>query len=192
MAARSWLLTAFLVLAVPTPLVAQHAIPQARLKEGTLSFDGHATVGDFVGLTSTVAGEMTGGSDLSTVRGWVEAPVQTLKTGNDHRDRDLNKSMESDQYPNLRFELTGVMPEVPVGDSVAVTLHGSFTIHGVSREVDLPGSVVLQPETIRVHTQFPLNLKDYKIGGLSKMLGVLKMNPGITVHVDLVFEPRAP
>jgi hypothetical protein len=33
----------------------------------------------------------------------------------------------------------------------------------------------------------PLNLKDYKIGGLSKGLGLFKMHEEIVVHVDLVF-----
>jgi hypothetical protein len=44
-------------------------------------------------------------------------------------------------------------------------------------------------DTIRVRSDFPLNLKDHRIGGLSKMLGVLKMHEHIEVHVDLVFVP---
>jgi hypothetical protein len=38
-----------------------------------------------------------------------------------------------------------------------------------------------------VRTDFPLNLKDYKIGGLTKMLGMLRMYEDIKVHVDLTF-----
>jgi hypothetical protein len=33
----------------------------------------------------------------------------------------------------------------------------------------------------------PLNLKDYQIGGLSKMLGVLKMQEEIVVRIDVMF-----
>ena len=49
---------------------------------------------------------MTGGPTLADVRGFVEAPVNTLVTGNGKRDKDLNKSMESDKYPDdsLRAE----------------------------------------------------------------------------------------
>jgi hypothetical protein len=32
-----------------------------------------------------------------------------------------------------------------------------------------------------------VNLTDYQIGGLSKMLGVLKMDEHIVVHVDVRF-----
>ena len=34
-------------------------------------------------------------------------------------------------------------------------------------------------------------LKDYKIGGLTKLLGTLKMDDKIVVHLDLRFAPAA-
>jgi polyisoprenoid-binding protein YceI len=165
----------------------QHPVPDGQLTSGTLSFDGHATVGDFVGTTTTVTGKVIGAPDLSGVRGWVEAPVQTLKTGNGKRDKDLNKSMESDKYPVLRFDLTRVTRTGGEGDGIGVTFHGNLTLHGVTREVDLPGTIRQSGSTARVGTNFPLNLKDYRIGGLSKMLGMLKMSENIEVHGDLVF-----
>jgi hypothetical protein len=79
----------------------KRVVPTAKPSSGALSFDGHATAGDFVGTTSTVTGRLTGASDVTGVRGWVEAPVNTLKAGNNKRDKDLNKSMESDKYPAL-------------------------------------------------------------------------------------------
>ena len=33
-----------------------------------------------------------------------------------------------------------------------------------------------------------MNVKDYKVGGLSKMLGILKFNPRIVVRMDVLFE----
>jgi polyisoprenoid-binding protein YceI len=152
-----------------------------------LSFDGRATVGDFTGTTSTMTGEMVGAADLSAVRGWVEAPVRTLVTGNAKRDKDLNKSMEPEKYPSIRFDLTGVLPGAARGDTVDVTLQGTFHIHGVSQETSIPATVVLLPDVVQVRGNTPLNLKDYKIGGLSKALGMLRMQEEILVHLDLVF-----
>ena len=63
--------------------------PNAVLRSGTLSFTGHSTVGDFVGTTTTVSGGVTGNAELANARGWVEAPITTLSTGNGLRDRDL-------------------------------------------------------------------------------------------------------
>src|ERR687898_1276031 len=174
-----------------SPLNGQGIAPisEGRVISGTLSFDGHATVGDFVGKTTSVTGEMTGGPDVTRVRGWVQAPVKTLVTGNSRRDRDLNKSMESDKYPDIRFELTSVMPRNGTRDSTALTLHGQLMIHGVTRTVALPGWVQFSGARARVRSEFPLSLKEYRIKGLSKMLGVLKMYDNIEVHVDLLFGP---
>jgi polyisoprenoid-binding protein YceI len=163
-----------------------HPIPAGSVAEGTLSFDGRASVGDFFGTTTTVSGEMSGAPELGSIRGWVESPAATLKTGKDRRDRDLLKSMEADKYPNLRFDLDGVAPGA-TGDSVPVTLKGRLTIHGVERPVELPGWVRLGADQAHVHSDFPLNFKDYKIGGLSKMMGMLRMYEDIKVHVDVTF-----
>lgn len=172
----------------PAALRAQSARPVANgtVAEGTLSFDGRASAGDFTGTTSNVTGEMRGAEGIEGVRGWVEAPVATLKTGNDRRDRDLNKSMESDKYPAMRFDLDGVTVS-GTGDSVPATLKGRLTIHGVERSVELPASVVLGADKVHVRSDFPLNLKDYKIGGLTKLMGMLRMYEDIKVHVNLTF-----
>jgi polyisoprenoid-binding protein YceI len=95
--------------------------------------------------------------------------------------------MESSKYPNIRFELSGITPVGGTADSVAAVLHGALVIHGVTRKVDLPGTVQFEGPKARGRSDFPLRLKDYRIGGLSKMLGVLKMYDDIEVHVDLLF-----
>jgi polyisoprenoid-binding protein YceI len=193
-AMRSWLvLLAILVFRslLGTPSASAQAsrfIPDGRVTSGTLSFDGHATAGDFVGTTTTVAGELTGAPDLTGVRGWVEAPVKTLKTGNGKRDKDLNKSMESDKYPALRFDLARISRSGGAGDSLGVLLHGALAIHGITRNVALPATIQFSGSTARVRTDFPVNLKDYRIGGLSKLLGMLKMYENIEVHADLLFQ----
>ena len=179
-----------LVISIGESLVAQDrsALPDGRLTSGTLSFTGHATVGDFVGTTDSVSGEMTGGVDITRVRGWVEAPTRTLKTGNGRRDKDLNKSMESNKYPTIRFDLTGVTRKEGKTDSLRVNLQGKLLIHGVTRSIDLPATLQFDGSGIRVQSNFPLSLKDYRIGGLSKMLGVLKMYDNIEVHVNVIFK----
>jgi polyisoprenoid-binding protein YceI len=166
-------------------------VPDGAMLEGTLSFDGRATTGAFTGTTTKVRGEIRGGESLSEVRGWVDAPVSTLVTGNGHRDKDLNKSLESDVYPTIRFDLTGVTPGAERGDTVDVVLHGQFNVHGVTREASISATVVTQPDAIRVRGETQLSLKDYKVQGLSKMMGMLKMYDKIVVHLDLRFAPGA-
>lgn len=164
-------------------------IPDAPLKRGTLSFDGRATLGAFVGTTDSVRGAMTGGATLAAVRGWVEASVAALRTGNGKRDKDLRKSMEVEQHPVMRFTLERLEAGAATGDTVAVMLHGTLTIHGVTKNVALPGRVWPAGHDWRLRSDFPLNVKDYEVGGLTKVLGILKMNENIVVHVDVTFGP---
>jgi polyisoprenoid-binding protein YceI len=166
------------------------AVPDGRVVSGILSFDGHATAGDFTGTTDSVSGKLLGASEITRVRGWVEAPVRTLETGNERRDRDLNKSMESERFPVIRFDLTRLTPTGGTRDSLGVLLTGTLLIHGVRRSVELPGTIEFEGSRARVRSDFPLNLKDYRIGGLSRLLGLLRMYEDIEVHVDVVFDFR--
>ena len=167
--------------------VAAQSVPDGPLSHGTLAFDANATLGAFTGLTSTVSGHLTGASDLSGVRGWVESPTMSLTTNNGHRDRDMASSLEIPKYPTIRFDLDSVTPGGARGDSIPVTLHGRFTIHGQTRAANVPGWAWLRPNRSRFRGALPINVKDYGVGGLSKMLGVLKMDQMITVRIDVEF-----
>ena len=60
------LLLLALTVATPAP-AAQRPIPSASVRSGTLSFDGHATVGDFIGTTGSVSGQVTAGASLAAL-----------------------------------------------------------------------------------------------------------------------------
>jgi len=173
----------------PILLLLALQIPDATLKRGTLSFDGRATMGGFVGTTDSVRGVMRGGPELAGVSGWVEASTASLRTGNGKRDKDMRKSLETDQFPTMRFDLKRVEPAPGSADTMTVMLHGDLTIHGVTKTVELPARLWAEGLDQRLRSDFPLNVKDYGVGGLSKLLGVLKMNEQITVHVDVTFGP---
>lgn len=179
------------LLLVAVPAAAQRPLPAAQVRSGTLSFDAKATLGAFTGTTTTLTGAMTAAADLRDVRGWVESPVATLQTGNGLRDKDLNKAMETGQYPVMRFDLDGVSVQVETADSAEVTLSGRFTIHGVVRNVAVPAVVRFGAEGLRLTADFPMNVRDYGVTRLSRVLGAFKMNPNIVVHVDVLFAAEA-
>lgn len=169
------------------PAPAQQAWPDAEVRGGTLSFDGKSSLGDFTGITTTLRGQLSGGAGLAEVRGWVEAAVNTLKTGNDRRDRDLNKTMESAIFPTIRFQLSSVTPVWQRGDSSSAILEGDFFIHGVTRRERITAVVRRSADSVRVTASLPMNLHDYKIDKLTRFL-VFKMNPDIVVHLDVTFQ----
>ncbi len=189
--AGALLLTALLALPAES-LSAQGAWPDADLRAGTLAFDAKATLGDFTGTTTAVRGRMTGGATLAEVRGWVEAPVASFRTGNGRRDRDLNKSMESAIFPTIRFELDSVRAGWERGDSAGVTLAGRFTIHGITRAEQVPAVVHRGAAGVHLAATLPMDVRDYQVKGLSKFLGALKMDPAIVVRIDLTFGGAPP
>lgn len=175
-----------LAAAVVAGLPAQ-VIHDAPLTHGTLAFDGRATLGAFTGITSAVKGQLVGAATLAAVSGWVEAPTKSLVTGNGKRDRDMYQSLEVEQHPTMRFDLERVVAAGLQGDSIAVTLHGTFTIHGKSRVAEVPGWAWIRSGATRFRGTLSMDVRDYGVGGLSKMLGVLKMDPKITVRIEVVF-----
>jgi len=91
----------------------------------------------------------------------------------------------------MRFALSGatIVSIASLGneDSTTLLLRGTFSIHGVTRRVELPATVTRMADTTRVKAVFPLDLHDYEIGGLTKMFGMLRMEREIEVRVDLLF-----
>ncbi len=164
--------------------------PNAVLRSGTLSFTGHSTVGDFVGTTTSVSGGVTGNAELASAQGWVEATVATLSTGNGLRDRDLRSTMDVAKYPTMRFELAGVTIENPAAASDTVTgaLRGALTIHGVTRDVAIPATLIRAANTVDVSGAFPVDLGDYKVSGLTKLFGTLRVQRKIDVRFRVRFE----
>ena len=169
--------------------------PDAALRSGTLSFTAHSTVGDFVGTTAAVTGGVTGNAELANARGWVEATVATLSTGNGLRDRDLRATMDVANYPTMRFELVGVTVGSPAAtDTVTGALRGALTIHGVTRDVAILATLIPAGDTIDVSGAFPVDLADYKVGGLTRLFGTLRVQRKIDVrfHVRFQATPHTP
>lgn len=167
------------------------AVPDARVESGTLGFEARATVGDFDGESSEVTGAVTGGATPSAVRGWVELPARSLRTGIGLRDRDMWKSLEAERHPQIRLDVTGVEAQGARGDTVLAQVRGTLTVRGVTRPVSAPVAAIPTAHGFRVQGRFPIDLREWEIGGLKRMLGTLRVDPAVTVRFDLLFRSVA-
>ncbi|HEY0970138.1 MAG TPA: YceI family protein [Gemmatimonadales bacterium] len=165
--------------------LAAQAVPDARVASGTVGFEADATVGDFEGESSEVSGEVTGGPTPAAVRGWVAFPARSLRTGIGLRDRDMWKSLEADRHPEIRLEITRVAVEGVRGDTVLARVDGTLTVRGVARPVSSPVAAVRTADGFHVSGRFPIDLREWKIGGLRRMLGTLRVDPEVVVKFDL-------
>ncbi|TNE50717.1 MAG: YceI family protein [Bacteroidetes bacterium] len=98
--------------------------------------------------------------------------------------------MESTTYPNATFK--GNIANVSKvnfakGGSYAVTAKGKMTIHGVTKEIEVPGTIIVGDGTVKVHSDFKVACADYDIS----IPGVVreKIAQEIAVSVDATLDP---
>ena len=96
--------------------------------------------------------------------------------------------MESDKFPKSAFKgnVTNV-GEVNFGKdgTYNVNVTGKLTIHGVTNEVTVPGTLSVKGKTINAKAVFPVMLKDYKIDVPSLVADKLNKQATITLDCDL-------
>lgn len=161
-----------------------------------VGFDARSTLHDFSGVTSTVTGAFH--ADLHDPaggwRGAVTCRAETLLTGVDGRDAGLREHLATEQFPEIRFELTGFRPDPDGIDASAQTVrgiaHGRMTIRGRTRDLVMPLQVGVDPSwRVVVEGQVPLKLSDYEVPVPSK-LGLISMQDEVKVWIALRARPQ--
>jgi polyisoprenoid-binding protein YceI len=111
-----------------------------------------------------------------------------MRTGIGLRDRHLRNTMHADSFPVVRFELIGVDTQGATGDSIAVTFQGRLTLHGVTRVIRVPGTLVRRLTMIEVIvTRYPLDMREYGVTPPTRFLGAIRVQPDVHVNATLVF-----
>jgi polyisoprenoid-binding protein YceI len=93
------------------------------------------------GRTGDVNGSFTiTGTTVQDVT--VTADLRTLTSDRDQRDNAIkDRGLESNRFPEAKFVLTEPIErqQVPeVGETVTATAKGDFTLHGVTKQVEIP------------------------------------------------------
>lgn len=70
--------------------------------------------------------------------------------------------LESDKYPNAKFEGTLEGYEAAKTEQ-QVTARGEMTIHGVTHQIEVPGTVKKDGSGLSMRATFPIKLEDYDI-----------------------------
>jgi len=97
------------------------------------------------------------------------------------------KYMESDKYPKGTFQgkIIGFKSAAGVQQ---VKASGKLTIHGVTRDVEIPGTIEKKESKLEMKAKFIVKLVDYKI----KIPELLwnKVAEQVAVTVDFTFKPQ--
>ena len=149
-------------------------------------------VQDAVGRTSQVTGTLEiDGTSVTAVS--MEADLASLESDSRQRDGRLRSAgLETDTFPTAAFVLTApiALGEVPQeGVPITATATGDFTLHGVTRPVEIPVEAQLGGGTIVVVGSLPVTLTDYGIVAPTGF-SVLSIDESGTMEFQLFFTPE--
>jgi polyisoprenoid-binding protein YceI len=98
------------------------------------------------------------------------------------------KYLESDQYPKATFQgkISGYDHQVSGVQKATAT--GKLTIHGVAKDVQIPGTVENQEGKVVARAKFKVRLEDYKIEIPTVVFQ--KIAEVVEVTVDFAFKPQ--
>lgn len=167
-----------------------------------VQFTSQAPIETIVGTTSNVTGKVTFDPQnlQSPAQAKVSVDLKSVTTGIDMRDEHMRdeKYLNTKVFPIASFELSQALQtsvkSIKPGQSADLTFKGSFTLHGVTREVTVKGRVSyfsenkdLAPmgypgEMINFDGEFNIKLPDFGIA-VPQML-LLKLSEDVKIHVN--------
>lgn len=183
---------------VTTPALAAEYTLVADAKN-RVEFQSKATLESFTGKAKAMKVDLdVDTTDLRHASGTIQVDLRTLDTGIDLRNKHMCENhLRCDSFPFAVFTLDSV--SVPAGVAAltavpeSVTVHGSMALHGVTRQISLPGTVARAESkkaaagSLKLVTEFPIRLPDYAIPRPEFLF--LKLSEEIKIVVDLTVAP---
>ncbi len=116
--------------------------------------------------------------------------IKSFKFESELMQEHFNENyMESDKYPKAEFKgnITNISDLTLSKDGTYNTkVTGKLTIHGVTNDVAVPGTLTVKGNTITVKTKFTVVLKDYKVAIPALVADKVNTDATITLESDLI------
>jgi polyisoprenoid-binding protein YceI len=131
-----------------------------NVKDAHAEVHGKAPLNKYKGVSDKLKGEI----DLNTNSVWFTIPLQSIKTGNSKRDKHMCSALEVKEFPTASFNGTIVSDfDYSKKFPQKVTVKGSFTIHGQTRELTVIATMVPSENGIGLSADWSLSLSDFNI-----------------------------
>lgn len=127
---------------------------------GTAKFTSSVPLHSFTGTSESLVGQVD--LNKSTIDFYID--LETLDTGNAKRNKDMLITLETKKFPFAEFfgKISGTF-DASSSEEQAVTVIGTFKIHGKEKEVEVNGSLTKTSQGLLVKADWILNLEDYEI-----------------------------
>ena len=109
----------------------------------------------------------------------------------DQQKQIINKELNDivlhpDQYPEIVFQSTNVTAKTAKRMGVDVELIGNLTLHGVTRQIEIPANVTMNGDELRATGKFSIDRDDFKVKATSAAHGLVRVSNKVTFEFDIV------
>jgi polyisoprenoid-binding protein YceI len=193
-------------LATPSAVPAVGASLAGKWAVATGSSAGYRVTEQFVGQASpnqamadskAVSGAMTitgTGGSMVAQQLMVTVDLTQLQSsdagairGSFQRDRFVGPNvLNTGQFPNATYQVASIsIPAAPAGGQQTLATHGKLTVHGVTKDVDIPLTGQVSGDKIEVVGSVGVDMTDYGIQPPS--VGFTSVQPKVTIAFHLFF-----
>jgi polyisoprenoid-binding protein YceI len=152
----------------------------------------HMIRGDATGSFRVISGEVEGdpGSISSTAKAKLVIDAASYQTDNQNRDADIKQNaLEVDQFSTITFETTGLSNVEADGSSGKGVLLGRLTLHGVTKEIEIPITAQLDVQRRLVADgTYSFKFEEYGVKRPTKMM-IMTTGDTATINFHVVADP---
>ena len=127
----------------------------------------------------------------------VKIPISKLNCGKPGINRDMKKTLNSEEYPYITYRLgenkPNRDPQQSTKNSFQIETDGELIISGFKRTetIKLDGQFIGAWQ-FRVKGQHPVLMSDYELDPPSPLMGLIKVNDELIVHFDVILTLKQP
>jgi polyisoprenoid-binding protein YceI len=171
--------------------------------ESRLWLEGNSTLHHYESSATKLEVRMTGAQALASpsldalealvrsgeVKGLeVSIPVTAMQSGKSGLDKNMRTALKADKFPNITFHLENYTVE-SAGDSLVIDAHGTLTVAGVAKPIDLRAGATRTDKVLRVRGEKDLLMTQFGVKPPTMMMGAVKTSDQVVIRFDLRLTP---
>lgn len=161
------------------------------IKQISITVEGTSTLHDWEMKTTTVKGQGSFVVENSKVTSIKEVslvlPVESLKSDKESMDKNAYKSLKSEKYKSITFNLIKVTNASPG----TVTIEGKLEIAGVTKPISLTATYTVTGNNLQFKGEKSLLMSEFNIEPPTFMFGSIKTGDSIKIVFDVTFSKNS-
>ncbi|HWN11472.1 MAG TPA: YceI family protein [Pyrinomonadaceae bacterium] len=171
---------------------AQSKFTAHALAGGLLWFKGHnhvIAVREFTGEAQLTPGSITPASLVITAK--TASMVETSSVFTEPQKQIINRELREivlhpEQYPEIVFRSTSVAGTATGSNEYDLKITGDLTLHGVTRQINIPTKVVVTGNELRAQGKFSINRGDFNVKATSAVHGLVRVRKKVKFTFDII------